>query len=105
MSHSENRSAPRSLALKILTSVGLPVAVSLATLVFVEGLCSTYYFASRLRYGFKPVITERLYTQYDPLLGWANVPGGRFPGFFGPGIDVTINSQGIRALQEYGPKA
>ena len=39
---------------------------------------------------------------YHPLLGWTNLPGYRS----GPEVpfEVTINSQGLRALREYSPR-
>ncbi len=46
-------------------------------------------------------LTERKHTQYDPELGWVNVPGTTVPDLYGPGRGLTINSQGFRGKREY----
>lgn len=46
-------------------------------------------------------LAERRHTRYDPELGWSNVPGTHIADLYGPGRDLTINSQGFRARKDY----
>lgn len=44
--------------------------------------------------------SPRLHTRYDPLLGWASVPGLSLPDLYGPGIGFHTNSRGFRGERE-----
>src|SRR5262249_22686948 len=39
---------------------------------------------------------ERVHTQYDPELGWVNVPNVFIPSLYGPGVSLRTNAQGFR---------
>ena len=45
-------------------------------------------------------LSEEKHAQYDEELGWVNIPGKRIEDHYGPGKTITINSQGLRGLQE-----
>jgi len=66
--------------------------------LLVEGLCSAISTAAVLL----KVIREspRLYTRYDPLLGWVSPPGLSIPDLYGPGIGFHTNSRGFRGTKE-----
>lgn len=44
---------------------------------------------------------EEFHSAYDPELGWVHVPGKRIEDFYGPGADLTINSEGFRGDEDY----
>ena len=46
-------------------------------------------------------IAARLYTEYDPELGWVNKPNVDLPDMYGPGIFVRINNQRFRADHDF----
>ena len=49
-------------------------------------------------------MSELKHTEYDPLLGWINVPGFHVPDFYGPGLGLRTNSQRFRADQDFSGK-
>jgi len=64
--------------------------------LLLEGLSSTILCVHDSIFTYRGQLGESYYTRYDPELGWASTPGVRLPNFFGPGIGITINSQGLR---------
>ncbi|HUO04596.1 MAG TPA: tetratricopeptide repeat protein [Candidatus Binataceae bacterium] len=48
---------------------------------------------------------EGRFTRFDPLLGWAAIPGTRMPNLFGPGLDLTIDAEGFRGQEDIPVKA
>ncbi|MEQ8767361.1 MAG: hypothetical protein RL885_25855 [Planctomycetota bacterium] len=65
--------------------------------VFLEGACSTFYFAWKFfSIGGNEDLAERSHTQHDPLLGWVNIPSCEVQDIYGPGTKITINSLGFR---------
>src|SRR5262245_1395994 len=73
-------------------------------LVLIEGTASLVGFALALTEGLLPPERERLHMRYDPDLGWSSVPGTRLENFYGPGRNLTINGQGVRAKRTYAPQ-
>jgi len=70
------------------------ILVFILFLVVIEGLASYLLFM-------RDVLTttplaERLHTQYDPDLGWVNIPDINIPDMYGPDISLRTNSQGFR---------
>jgi hypothetical protein len=47
-------------------------------------------------------VAERVHTQYDPDLGWANIPNLRVKDMYGPGRHLTIDSHGFRSTAMWG---
>jgi hypothetical protein len=47
------------------------------------------------------ISNDRIYFQFDPLLGWSHVPDINVPDCFGPGVGVKINDQGFRAQHDF----
>lgn len=87
---------------RILGGVGSLALILLATLLvfmLVEGGASLWQIFAKA----KPAgqVAERVHTQYDPLLGWTNLPGSNRPNMYGPGVGLKINSQGLRADEDY----
>ncbi len=77
-----------------LSFVFFNIAAVLALLLMFEGAASTYY-AFRNTFAAPPV-AESLYTQYDPELGWVNLPNVYLPNMYGPGKFLRTNSQRFR---------
>jgi hypothetical protein len=42
-------------------------------------------------------------TQFDPELGWVNVPNFYSKNFYGPGLYLQTNSRGFRNREEFAP--
>ncbi len=79
----------------------LVLIVSFLFLVVIEGLSSLTLRTLQLIGLSTHKGSERVVTQWDPELGWINTPNAIEPNMFGPGKDVKINAQGIRADKEY----
>jgi hypothetical protein len=77
---------------------------TLLVLVAVEGIASWIGFALAVPEGILPPEPERLHMRYDPELGWAHVPNTRLDDFYGPGRNLTINTQGFRGTHSYEPQ-
>jgi len=73
----------------------------LFVLVVIEGIASLLWLARSLPGALSPPLAERLHTQYDPDLGWVNIPGTHIDDFYAPGADLTINEQGFRSRHEF----
>jgi len=98
-------SPPRSFLSRLLgaAKVGFGVAALTALLfVFVEGASSILLLTGDLRKAARRPPTERIHTRYDPLLGWANIPGIAAQDLYGPSRGLRINSQGFRDSREFG---
>lgn len=70
------------------------IAAVLVLLLLAEGAASVYY-AFRAAFA-TPAVAESLYTQYDPDLGWVNLPSIYLPNMYGPGKFLRTNSQRFR---------
>jgi len=46
-------------------------------------------------------LSEEKHAQYDQELGWVNTPNVQLRDHYGPGKTITINSQGLRGLQDH----
>jgi hypothetical protein len=46
-------------------------------------------------------VAERVHTQYDRDLGWANIQGLNIPDMYGPGLRLATNSRGFRNDREF----
>jgi hypothetical protein len=66
--------------------------------VLLEGLASTARVARRVADLWMPV--ERLYTRYDPELGWVSRPNLSVPDVFGRGVGLSTNARGFRGGRE-----
>jgi len=44
----------------------------------------------------RPIVAERLHTEYDALLGWVNRPNVAIRNFYGPGRHLSTNGQRFR---------
>jgi hypothetical protein len=67
--------------------------------IFFEGLVSTILLIRDLRQ--TRVVAERLHTQYDPELGWVNIPNTYLADMYGPGVYLKINAQGFRSNEDF----
>jgi hypothetical protein len=77
------------------------IVITVALLLALEGLASIDY-AFRDAFAQRP-LAERLFTQYDPQLGWVSLPNIYLPNIFGPGIYVRTNSQRFRSSTDFTP--
>ena len=89
---------PLTRAARAATSLVVRLAL---LLVVIEGTASLVGFALALSEGLMPPERERLHMRFDPDLGWSSVPDTRLENFYGPGRNLTINSQGVRAKHAY----
>jgi hypothetical protein len=46
-------------------------------------------------------IRERVHVQYDELLGWINIPSNEVRDIYGPGTQLTTNSQAFRSDHDF----
>ena len=76
---------------RIITGNILIIAV---ILVVIEGLASYSLFARDMMT--KVPLAERRHTQYDPDLGWSNIPDVDIPDMYSAGISLRTNGQGFR---------
>ncbi|HLI04801.1 MAG TPA: hypothetical protein VKU93_11055 [Terracidiphilus sp.] len=70
-------------------------------LLLLEGAASVYY-AFRAAFA-SPPVAESLYTEYDPELGWINLPNVYLPNLFGPGRFLRTNAQRFRNKADFSP--
>lgn len=78
-----------------LRIVGINLLVLAGLLVAIEGIASYVLVGHRLVRENR-VPAERKHTQYDPELGWVNVPNLDIPDMYGPRRRLRTNSQGFR---------
>jgi len=80
-------------------SLLLIVVITLLLLAMIEGVCHFVQVVS----SFKPdrMIYERKHTQYDPEIGWVNVPQLFVKDMYGTGKYLQTNSQGFRNAQDF----
>ncbi|MCB9898523.1 MAG: SGNH/GDSL hydrolase family protein [Planctomycetes bacterium] len=89
---------PRRL-LGVLLKTLLASCAALCAFALLEGLASLWIAADEAQ--LVVVLPEQSHSRYDELLGWAHEPGAHVADIYGPGRSITINSQGLRALEEY----
>lgn len=96
---------------KLLFAAGMVVV----GLLLIEGLFSTVWLlvdlrsmASAERIVQRPANTlkpgehlENYHSQYDEELGWVHIPGRRIEDFYGPGLHMSINRDGLRGKGDY----
>lgn len=85
-----------------LISAATIVALTAALLCCLEGLASFIFVYSSVTRD--PVLAERYHTEYDLLLGWINKPDSFVPDIYGPGKNITINSQRFRSSEDFAPQ-
>jgi hypothetical protein len=95
----------RASLLWLLKRAGLTLAVLVLALALLEGLASLGLLAHDLLAPSASPLAERAHTQYDPELGWSNIPGKVVPDLYGPGRSVSINAQGFRRTRDLAPAA
>lgn len=50
-------------------------------------------------------LREETHCQYDEEMGWVNRPGTAVTDFYGPGLNMTINNNGLRGLRDFNPES
>jgi hypothetical protein len=48
-------------------------------------------------------LREESHCQYDEELGWINKPDTTIADFYGPGLNISINHNGLRGVQDFDP--
>jgi hypothetical protein len=91
-------------ALRRLAGVLGFVAACAAVLLVVEGLARLLGGPPAPAGEPAQPVAERRHTRYDAELGWSHVPGAHVADLYGPGRDLTINGQGLRARREYAAR-
>ncbi len=81
------------------------IVVALA-LALLEGLCSLIwlvpdYVAFRRGLPIADQFKEEFHAWHDAEIGWEHIPGKHIPDFYGPGLHMSINGDGFRALEDY----
>jgi lysophospholipase L1-like esterase len=93
---------------KLQRAAGVVLLAALGTLggfVALEGASSLVLFVGNLLTFRAPTFNERLYTRYDPELGWVSRPNVSIPDMYGPGVFLKTNAQGFRADHDVAPEA
>jgi hypothetical protein len=81
-------------------AVGLANIVIAAVLFAVlEGSASILFVAHEILR--TPGVPEHGHAEHDALLGWVNRPDVHLPDFYGPGLEVRINSQRFRSSLDF----
>lgn len=75
-------------------------ASGIVCFLLIEGLSSALLVLKNAL-SFPFLIMETYHTQYDPQLGWVNIPGYRNDHFYGSGRRMQINSQGFRNDKDF----
>ena len=75
------------------------ILIIMGLFFLLEGFFSVLFVGRQIQAN-KPV-AERLHTEYDSGLGWINKPGVVIEDMYGPGKDIRINSQSLRADYDY----
>lgn len=70
--------------------------------IVLEGLCSVVIIVGRFMSTIDAVRAGGRHAQYDPEIGWVNIPSFHGKDIYGPGGDVTTNSVGYRGASEFG---
>ncbi len=78
----------------------LPLLGAVAGFCALEGTSSLILFVGKIVTFRAPSFQERLHTVYDRELGWVNRPGVVVPDMYGPGVRLTTNAQGFRAVRD-----
>ena len=86
--------------------VGLALFPALG-LLLIEGASSVIVVVDDLGRDDRPRPLEMRHSQYDTLLGWANLRNVTIPDMYGPGVYLHLNGQGFRSnhdvAAEVGP--
>ena len=87
---------------RILKIVFINIALLLFLIALIEGATSLVLVVNDYFKTTVPIfVTERIHTQYDPLLGWINSPNVRFEDMYGKGVYLATNSQSFRNTQNF----
>lgn len=94
---SRAKGVARVAAINVLVLAGL--------LLVAEGAASLYQAVVEYRAwkGEEVSLAERLYTEYDPLVGWINKPNVSIDDLYGPGVFVKTNAQRFRDAEAVRP--
>ena len=79
--------------------IGFFLTITAIVLLFVEGCGSALIVLYEAARG----PDEPMYSEYDSLLGWVNVPSTSIPDLWGRGCGLTINAQGFRGRAPVTP--
>ncbi len=76
---------------------------ALLVLALLEGLCTAVWVITDVvdRTTNAPVVTELKedsHCRYDEELGWVNRPSTQIVDFYGAGLNITINTEGVRSI-------
>src|SRR5574340_918348 len=80
--------------LRLLRTIAINVLVLGSMLVAVEGLTSMFLLVYDVVT--TPLLAELNHTQYDPDLGWVNIPNLHVTNLYGPNTYLKTNEQGFR---------
>ncbi len=69
--------------------------------LFIEGLCSTLLVVRDLASLSGRALAMPHQAQYDPELGWINIPNFYRRDFYNPGVYIKTNSKGFRNAEEF----
>ena len=92
----------RSLARGGTTAVIIAI-LTILLFALMEG-CASLTMVARTLVSYRARrVTERSHTRYDSDLGWSNITNVHLADMSGPGVPLTINSQGFRGSVSFGP--
>ncbi|WHZ24065.1 MAG: hypothetical protein OJF47_003177 [Nitrospira sp.] len=84
---------------RLLRTIAINVLILGLMLVAVEGLTSIVLLVYDV--ATTPFLAERTHTQYDPDLGWVNIPNLYVTNLYGPNTYLKTNEQGFRNDQAF----
>lgn len=92
------QSAPRKAALLFRALVFTGV-LALLLLLLLEGMASILFVLHQPPKA--ALVQERTHTEYDPDLGWINLPQLHVENMYGPGTSFTTNAQRFRSSRDF----
>lgn len=81
--------------------VAINAVVLVLLLLLFEGF-SSYVIVGHAMFFGNQRIAERAHTEYDPEIGWINLPNHHVEDMYGLGVHLTTNSQRFRNRQDFG---
>lgn len=77
--------------------------VSLAAALLAAEFAARSWLATHVR-AEPPRLAEQVHCAFDERLGWRSLPSISRPDLYGPGLSLTTNARGFRALEEHAPE-
>ena len=88
--------------IKVLEKSATAVLSCTLAFLILEGLCSSLVVGGDLLSAWRALwTTSVVHTQFDPELGWLNIPNFGKKDYYNPGVYIKTNSRGFRNQEEF----